>query len=245
MARRRYGYGSRRPRQRLRRSRPKRGNGDPISLLVIIGFILVPPLLIIVGIIWLIVKLVRRSESKEDKAYLINFTIRDTEPSTPQAVSQTGGAWEKPDVAPAQFALPERDYFRMSEAHLKYYWGLAFYQNLSFFTGDSITHTDYYHGLIYYYLIDEQVRYVGQTRENTLKWRMNRPHTDGSIGYNFYIKRNMLQAASDNRLSIKTWVVPKNQLDSYEQAEIKRYAPSNRLWNQEYNDYFDPDNFYG
>ena len=115
---------------------------------------------------------------------------------------------------------------------------------MEFFTGNNIIHTNRSHGLIYYYLVNGQVRYIGQTRENTLKWRMNKPHDNGHTGYNLYIKRNMLQAASENRLDIKTHRVLISQLDQYEKTEIEAYAPTNKLWNQEYNQYFNHDNFY-
>ena len=141
--------------------------------------------------------------------------------------------------------LPKLNYFKMRESGINYYWSEAFYKNLKIFTGDSVTYTDYNHGLIYYYLIDNQVRYIGQTREKTLKWRMNRPQENGHTGYNLYIKRNLLQAASEGRLRIKTRKIPKSRLNDCEKAEIENYASTNKLWNWEHNQhYFKLSNFY-
>ena len=141
--------------------------------------------------------------------------------------------------------LPKRNYFMMKESGINYYWSQAFYKNLKTFTGDSITYTDYNHGLIYYYLVDGQIRYVGQTREKTLKWRLAKPQENGHTGYNLYIKRNLLQAASEGRLRIETRKIPKSQLNDREKTEIETYAPTNRLWNWEHNQrYFSLSNFY-
>ena len=141
--------------------------------------------------------------------------------------------------------LPKRNYFKMKESGINYYWSQAFYKNLQTFTGDSVTYTDYNYGLIYYYLVDDQIRYVGQTREKTLKWRLTKPQENGRTGYNLYIKRNLLQAASEGRLRIETRKIPKSQLNDREKAEIETYAPTNRLWNWEHNQrYFKLSNFY-
>ena len=206
--------------------------------------------LLIAGAVWLIVKFARSTDLTDDNTPAPNFTANTVNPTTnaqsslspqsPALIATVDGA----TTIPPEVVLPQRDYFKISESAISYYWGEAFYKNLESFTGSSITHTDGYHGLIYYYIVDGQVRYIGQTRENTLKWRMNKPQADGRIGYNLYIKRNLLQAAAESRLRIVTRKVLKSQLDQYEKAEIEAYAPTNRLWNQEHNLYFKVENFY-
>ena len=188
---------------------------------------------------------------KKNNVATTSFTVETVHPAADAQVlpvSQPPALAEDPNktpvIIPTGAILPERDYFRMNESAINYYWGEAFYKNLEVLTDNNITYTDRNHGLIYYYLVDGQVRYIGQTRESTLKWRMNKPQADGCIGYNLYIKRNMLQAASGGRLSIRTYRIPQFQLDQYEKAEIEAYAPTNRLWNQEYNSYFDLENYY-
>ena len=166
-------------------------------------------------------------------------------PVSHQSLLQKETPKSVPSSALSSAILPKRDYFKMKEAGIKYYWSEAFYKNLKIFTGYSVTYTDYNHGLIYYYLIDDQIRYIGQTREKTLKWRMTRPQENSHTGYNLYIRRNLLKAASEGRLRIKTRKVPKAQLDDCEKAEIKTYAPTNNLWNWEHNQhYFRRSNFY-
>ena len=203
MSRRRYGY-SRRPRYttryktryrtRYRYSRRGRG-GNPIVALVALGaifllpvlfvalsvFIFLLPFLLIAGIVWLIVKFVRRMDSIEENPPESDFTATTIHPTTntqSPPVSQFSTLTTTIDgttAIPIEAILPQRNYFKINESAINYYWGEAFYRNLECFTGGSIIHTDGRHGLIYYYIVEGQVRYIGQTRENTLKWRMNKP----------------------------------------------------------------------
>ena len=140
--------------------------------------------------------------------------------------------------------LPSRDYFSVSQKAINYHWSTAFYENFEVFVQGSDIYTDENYGLIYYFIIDSQIRYIGQTKSNTLRWRMTKKQESGCIGYNYHIKRNMLQAASEGRLSIRTHRIPKTQLDQYEKAAIETYALTNKLWNQEHNHCFDKSNFY-
>ena len=189
---------------------------------MILGLLLLPvalallPILLLAGIVWLIARRDRDSNSGPDKA-------------------------QPPSTEPI---LPSRNYFLMKEESINYYWSRAFYDHLESFTGNANIYTDHEHGLIYYYIVDDQVRYIGQTRENSLRWRMTRPQAGGQIGYNLFIKRNMLEAASKGGLAITTKVMPKARLNDYERSEIEKYALANRLWNQEHNPSFNVDNFY-
>ena len=145
---------------------------------------------------------------------------------------------------PPAIILPKRNYFKMKESGINRYWSEAFYKNLDLFVGNNSIYTDRNKGLIYHYLVDDQIRYVGQTKENSLKWRMNKQQTNGQRGYNLFIKRNLLQAASEGRLKIETKKIPRSQLDECEKTEIETYAPTNRLWNQDHNQHFKTENFY-
>ena len=216
----RSGY-NHRPRYR---GRQKQNSGDSdwgagIFALAILSIPLVLallPLLIIGGIVWLIIRAKRQQDHKADN----------------------------PQDKPLEEILPNRNYFLMKEGSVNHYWSRAFYDNLEKFTAGAKTSTDQNNGLIYYYVVDDQIRYIGQTRENSLSWRMTKHQSDGRIGYNMHIKRNLLQAASEGRLAITTKAMPKSYLDGYEKAEIEKYAPTNNLWNQEHNPEFSPDNFY-
>ena len=255
-------YGRRRRRRSRRRNTGHRGkSANPIVVLVVV-IILLPaflgsfspllsllPLLFTGWIIWIIVKSVRDAKSKKDGVPPASSTAETGHPAAdtqalPAPQSSVLAENKAPTLTPSGAILPRRDYFRMDESGINYYWAEAFYKNLESFTGTNITYTSRSLGLIYYYLVDGQVRYIGQTRENTLKWRMNKPQADGRLGYNLYIKRNMLQAASEGRLSIRTIKVLKSQLDQYEKAEIGAYAPTSRLWNKEHNPHFKKENFY-
>ena len=140
--------------------------------------------------------------------------------------------------------IPQLDYSQLSQAAINKYWSLVFYNNIRLFAGNNTITTAPSHGLIYYFVVGGQVRYIGQTRDKGgLRWRMTKRQQGGQIGYNFSIKRNLLQAASRNQLSIKTRSVLIFRLDRAEREEIHRYAPNGRLWNQEHNPYFQPSNF--
>lgn len=141
--------------------------------------------------------------------------------------------------------LPARDYFSLKPQAINDYWRIAFYHNLKSFTLNSEITTDQDNGLIYCFIIDDQVRYIGQTREKTLRQRMTKQQADSHIiGYNDYIKRNMLDAASKGLLKIQTQKIDKSELDNYEISLIQYYAPTNRLWNQKHNKHFSKENFY-
>lgn len=98
-------------------------------------------------------------------------------------------------------------------------------------------------GLVYCYLINGKVRYVGQTREKDLYWRMTKRQESDAIGYNVKVKSNILNAYRKGRLSIQTKLVPLSYLDHYEKGLIKYYAPTNFLWNVEHNDHFQVGNY--
>ena len=140
--------------------------------------------------------------------------------------------------------VPSRDYFSVSQKAINHYWSLAFYENLEAFTLSSDTYTDESHGLIYYFIIDGRIRYIGQTKGNSLRWRMTKKQDSGCIGYSYRIKRNLLNAVVEGRLKISTKKIPKEQLDNYEISAIRRYGPTNKLWNQKHNPDFKKDNFY-
>ena len=97
------------------------------------------------------------------------------------------------------------------------------------------------YGLIYYYFINGRLRYIGQTRENSLKWRMTRRQPNGNIGYSYPIKRLMLNAFRSGTLQIQTKKVLVAELDKIEQQEIRLYS-DNRLWNKEHNPHYQPFN---
>ena len=87
-------------------------------------------------------------------------------------------------------------------------------------------------GLIYFYLVDGRVRYVGQTRARSLKARLTRWRPAGRTGYNFAIKRLMLTAYYQDKLRVKTLLAPIGELDRLEDYYIKAYGQQNKLWNQ-------------
>ena len=82
------------------------------------------------------------------------------------------------------------------------------------------------------------MRYVGQTRERSLKRRMTRRQPNGHTGYNYSIKRQMLNAFRAGILEIQTKEVRVSHLDTTEEHEIKLYSKSNRLWNIEHNKHY-------
>ena len=121
---------------------------------------------------------------------------------------------------------------------INYWWSKTFYNDdhLQRLAGKDIIRPRPGYGLIYYYLINGRVYYVGQTRERSLKWRMTKHQPNYKIGYRYGMKRKMLNASRAGRLSISTKEIPIGQLNDFEIAEIKRYA-SSRLWNIEHNPY--------
>ena len=140
--------------------------------------------------------------------------------------------------------VPEYDYFKTNHPSVEHYWNIAFHDNLEKFTQGSNIDTSKHYGLIYHFIIDGQIRYIGQIRSNTLRWHMTRQRNGNYIGYNDLIKRSLLNAAGRHKLKISTIKVSKVQLEQYEKSEIEAYAPTNKLWNQEHNPHFKTDNFY-
>ena len=108
---------------------------------------------------------------------------------------------------------------------------------------NSVVQTKKGFGLIYCYLINGKVRYIGQTRENNLYWRMTEKQEDGKVGYNDSIRRNLLNAYRRGYLSIQTKLVPLYHLEHYKKGLIEYYAPTNHLWNTDHNQYFDKGNY--
>ena len=99
-------------------------------------------------------------------------------------------------------------------------------------------------GLVYFYLVDGRVRYVGQTKARSLHRRLMRWQPKIKVGYNFAIKRALLAAYYGQRLQIRTIPCPVNDLSRLEQYYIRRYGPTNYLWNQRHNErYFNKRNY--
>ena len=123
---------------------------------------------------------------------------------------------------------------------VNHWWSKVFYNNdnLQRLAGGGQIYTKPGYGLIYCYVVRGTVRYVGQTRENSLKWRMTKKQASGHLGYRPVIKKNLLNAHRQGALQIKTELVPLAQLDRREQALIAGYSPTNRLWNVEHNPHF-------
>ena len=66
---------------------------------------------------------------------------------------------------------------------IKYWWSAVFYDNdnLRMLANDCPLHPRQDYGLMYCYIVDGQLRYIGQTRERSLKWRMTRRQMDLSV----------------------------------------------------------------
>ena len=121
-----------------------------------------------------------------------------------------------------------------------YWWSQVFYDNdnLQRLAGSNSIYPTDGHGLVYRYIIRDRVRYIGQTRERSLKWRMTKNQPGGHIGYSPTIKKHMLNAYRQGVLRIETESVRIDKLDDREQELIARYGPTNRLWNIEHNPNF-------
>ncbi len=99
-------------------------------------------------------------------------------------------------------------------------------------------------GLVYFYLIDGRVRYIGQTQARSLHRRLMRWRPKIKVGYNFAVKRCLLAAYYGQRLQIRTLPCPVYDLSRLEEYYIRRYGPTNYLWNQRHNEqHFDPQNY--
>ena len=120
---------------------------------------------------------------------------------------------------------------------INYWWSTIFYDNdnLRRLANGCSLYPQQGCGLIYYYIVGSQLRYIGQTRERSLKWRMTRRQPNGNTGYSYSIKRQMLNAFRSGTLEIQTKEVKAIDLDTTEEHEINFYSKSNRLWNIEHN----------
>ena len=216
-------------------SRPRFSKKDwtvATFIFVAAAFLFFPllPFIIIVGMIWLASKFIDWESVKKQL---------ETTAASSEASKRTNGVRRLPQPSVATdgsspFSLPRQNYFQLDKSAIDHYWSEAFDKNLKSFSGSNISRAGSSYGLIYYFLVDDQTRYIGQIRENSLKRRMNQLQPDGSIGYSLSIKRNLLQAASEGRLAIRTIQVLKSQLDQYEKAEIGTHARGGRLWNHEF-----------
>ena len=124
-----------------------------------------------------------------------------------------------------------------SKKLLNFWWSKVFYDNdnLKQLAGDCPIYAGYNQGLVYRYIVSGQVRYVGQTRETSLKRRMTKRQKSGHIGYRWGIRRRLLNAYRAGSLRIETEVLPVKDLDRREIELIKLYGRQGRLWNIEHN----------
>lgn len=120
---------------------------------------------------------------------------------------------------------------------LNYWWSKVFYNNdnLQHLVGSHPLYAGRGWGLVYTYVVSGRVRYVGQTRENSLKYRMTKKQTNGRIGYRLGIRRRLLNAYRNGRLEIKTELLPISRLDGREVELIELYGRGGWLWNVEHN----------
>ena len=129
--------------------------------------------------------------------------------------------------------MSQQPYFKYiyhtNRIEFDHWWYAAFnnYKNLQKLAGDSTLTPSPDYGLIYYYYIDNQLKYIGKT-EQSLNKRMVR------YSYRDTMKVEMLNAYKDGRLSIKTKEIPQWDLDQAEQAEIDTYSQTHDLWNVQY-----------
>ena len=127
---------------------------------------------------------------------------------------------------------------------INYWWSKVFYspEHLKKMAGKHPLYPRPGYGLVYYYFIGNRLRYIGQTRERSLQWRMTRRQANGHIGYNYSIKRQMLNAYRAGKLSIVTREVKVADLDRLEAEAIEANAKDNKLWNIEHNEHFKKSN---
>ena len=71
---------------------------------------------------------------------------------------------------------------------------------------------------------------------------MTRRQANGHIGYNYSIKRQMLNAYRAGKLSIVTQEMKVADLDRVETEAIRANSKDNKLWNIEHNEYFKKSN---
>lgn len=127
---------------------------------------------------------------------------------------------------------------------INYWWSEVFYspKHLRKMAGKYPLNPRPGYGLVYYYYIGGRLRYVGQTRERSLRWRMTRRQANRHIGYNYSIKRQMLNAYRAGKLSIVTREVKVADLDKVEREAIEANSRWSKLWNIEHNKYFNKSN---
>lgn len=134
-----------------------------------------------------------------------------------------------------------------NEKAVNFFWNRVFYR-------DNIAHLKHIisgptqcrkkgYGMVYYYLVNDKVRYVGQTKEKGLYWRMAKGQFGVVKDYNAAIKCNLINAYRSGRLKVQTQIVNLANIDSIQEFLIKRYAPHNNLWNVRHNDYFHVSNY--
>ena len=164
----------------------------------------------------------------------------------PRQKSRPGVHRPLPDMQPAPTdGLPYIEKSRSrAEKLIKYWWGRVFYDpSLRGLAGRCrLRPPSAKHGLVYRYIVNGRVRYIGQTIK-PLYWRMTKEQDNGRIGYPLPIKRNLLNAYRAGVLRIETEVVGRSWLDKRERDLIRHFAPIEKLWNQEHNPHFDLSNY--
>ena len=108
---------------------------------------------------------------------------------------------------------------------------------------DQVTKKRQGYGLIYLYCVGGKIRYIGKTRQDSLLKRIQEQFPSGIAGYDYDIKRCLLNAAWSNKLSIRTELVSLKKLEQREEKLIHLYAPFYRLWNKLHNQHFRESNF--
>ncbi|MCY4010765.1 MAG: hypothetical protein OXF30_01695 [Candidatus Saccharibacteria bacterium] len=98
--------------------------------------------------------------------------------------------------------------------------------NLKTFTKGTI-HNKPKHGLLYCYLVDGKVQYIGHTKENSLIKRFTKMHGNGLLGYKAAIKKRLLNAHRSGRLEIHAKLVKLTEIKKME-AELIRYHATSR-----------------
>ena len=123
---------------------------------------------------------------------------------------------------------------------IKYWWSKIFYspEHLKRMANGYPIYPREGYGLIYYYFINNRLRYIGQTREKSLQRRMTKRQSNSHIGYNYSIKRQMLNAYRSGGLKIQTKEIRVADLDRVEEEEIRLHSKNEKLWNIEHNEYF-------
>ncbi len=131
-----------------------------------------------------------------------------------------------------------------AEKVIRHWWSRVFYDpKLRGLAGSfQVKPPNSKYGLIYRYIVNGRVRYIGQTIK-PLYWRMTRPWEGGNIGYPRPVKRNLLNAYRSGSLRIETEVVGRWRLEHREKHLIQHFATKEKLWNQEHNPQFNLTNY--